>query len=122
MAEAALRQHFGPALLHPHQGDSMSPSLSDFDDILVEQGIAIEQLRDGIYLLRRDDTLMVKRIALSPTGKHVTIKSDNPTCPEWRDCDLNSLQIIGRVIWAGAQGRLKPNLTKSILHYIVGYL
>jgi phage repressor protein C with HTH and peptisase S24 domain len=83
------------------QGDSMAPTLSDGDDILVDESDSAERLRDGIYVLRRDDSLMVKRIALSPAGKLVTIKSDNPAYPEWRDCELGGLQIIGRVVWAG---------------------
>lgn len=83
------------------EGDSMSPTLSSGDDILVDRGDALDRLRDGIYVLRRDDTLMVKRIALSPSARLVTVKSDNPTYPEWRDCDLAELEVIGRVIWAG---------------------
>jgi phage repressor protein C with HTH and peptisase S24 domain len=83
------------------QGDSMSPTLSDGDDILVDESDGAARIRDGIYVLRRDDSLMVKRIAVSPTGRHATIKSDNPSYPEWRDCDLAGLQIIGRVVWAG---------------------
>jgi phage repressor protein C with HTH and peptisase S24 domain len=81
--------------------DSLSPTLSDGDDILVDESDGAERIRDGIYVLRRDDTLMVKRIAVSPTGRHATIKSDNPSYPEWRDCELGSLGVIGRVIWAG---------------------
>lgn len=83
------------------QGDSMLPTLSDGDDILVNQADAADRLRDGIYVLRRDDTLMVKRVAMNPMAGSVTIKSDNPAYPEWRDCDLSTLRIIGRVIWAG---------------------
>ena len=82
------------------QGDSMTPTLSDGDDILVDAG-DVDRLRDGIYVMRREDTLMVKRLAVSPSARRVTIKSDNPAYPEWRDCDLGSLEIIGRVIWAG---------------------
>jgi hypothetical protein len=83
------------------QGDSMSPTLSDGDDILVDQSNVTGRLRDGVYVLRREDTLMVKRLALSPSGRGVTIKSDNPAYPEWRDCDLETLEILGRVVWAG---------------------
>ena len=41
------------------EGDSMTPTLADGDDILVNRADAIRSLRDGIYVLRRDDTLMV---------------------------------------------------------------
>lgn len=83
------------------EGDSMAPTFADGDDILVDRGDGTERLRDGIYVLRRDDSLMVKRIALSPSARLVTIKSDNPAYPEWRDCDLAILEIVGRVVWAG---------------------
>jgi SOS-response transcriptional repressor LexA len=83
------------------QGDSMSPTLVDGDDILVDRGDAVERLRDGIYVLRSEESLMVKRIALSPAARRVAVKSDNDAYPDWPDCDLGGIQIIGRVIWAG---------------------
>lgn len=83
------------------QGDSMSPTLSDGDDILVDEGDATDRLRDGIYILRTEDSLMVKRLALSPANRTLTIKSDNPAYPDWVGCDIASIAIIGRVIWAG---------------------
>jgi phage repressor protein C with HTH and peptisase S24 domain len=83
------------------QGDSMSPTLADGDDILVDGADAADRLRDGIYVLRRDDTLMVKRLAINPFDSRATIKSDNPAYPEWKDCELSTLAIIGRVVWAG---------------------
>jgi phage repressor protein C with HTH and peptisase S24 domain len=83
------------------QGDSMSPTLSDGDDILVDTSDAAERLRDGIYVLRRDDALMVKRLALNPSTRRANIKSDNTAYPEWRDCELATLDVIGRVVWAG---------------------
>ena len=81
-------------------GDSMSPTLSDGDDILVDANDGADRLRDGIYVLRVDDMLNVKRLALRPTGGF-DIRSDNPAYPSWPDCDPASVSIIGRVIWAG---------------------
>ncbi|HYG47504.1 MAG TPA: S24 family peptidase [Allosphingosinicella sp.] len=83
------------------QGDSMSPTLADGDDILVDGADGAERLRDGIYVLRREDTLMVKRLAVNPFAARATITSDNPAYPEWKDCELSTLTIIGRVVWAG---------------------
>jgi hypothetical protein len=83
------------------EGDSMSPTLRAGDDILVDLGECQERLRDGIYVLRVDDALVVKRIALHPVGRQVTVQSDNPAYPDWPDCDLEEIQCIGRVIWAG---------------------
>ncbi|HKU91740.1 MAG TPA: S24 family peptidase [Sphingomicrobium sp.] len=83
------------------EGDSMAPTLNPGDDILVDLADREERLRDGVYVLRIDDTLVVKRIALHPIGGRVTVQSDNPAYPDWPDCDLASLNCIGRVIWAG---------------------
>ena len=82
-------------------GDSMAPTLADGDDVLVDQTDTQRSLRDGIYVLRRDETLMVKRLAIAPTSATVTISSDNPAYPTWRDCALDSIDVVGRVVWAG---------------------
>lgn len=83
------------------QGDSMSPTLSDGDEIMVNQGDAAERLRDGIYVLRLDDALMVKRLALNPVSRLITIRSDNPAYPSWPDCRPDQIDVIGRVVWTG---------------------
>jgi phage repressor protein C with HTH and peptisase S24 domain len=83
------------------EGDSMAPSLNAGDDILVDLGDAGDRLRDGIYVLRIDDAVVVKRLALNPTGRRVTVQSDNPAYPDWPDCSLADIKPIGRVIWAG---------------------
>ena len=83
------------------EGDSMAPTLSSGDDILVDLGDCMDRLRDGIYVLRAEDVLVVKRLALHPTGGRVTVQSDNPAYPDWPDCDLESIHCIGRVVWAG---------------------
>lgn len=82
-------------------GDSMLPTLADGDEILVDRGDAAERLRDGIYVLRVEDALIVKRLARQPTGRGFTIRSDNPTYPAWTDCDPASVAVIGRVVWVG---------------------
>jgi phage repressor protein C with HTH and peptisase S24 domain len=83
------------------QGDSMAPTLADGDEILVDAGDAADRLRDGIYVLRIDDALVVKRIARSPDGARVSVRSDNEAYPSWPDCAPGTLHIVGRVVWAG---------------------
>lgn len=83
------------------EGDSMAPTLSDGDEILVDRGDGAERLRDGIYVLRREDALIVKRLALDPAGRTVAIRSDNEAYPSWPDCALKSIEIVGRVVWCG---------------------
>lgn len=82
-------------------GDSMMPTLSDGDDILVDRGDAADRLRDGIYVLRIDDALAVKRLALNPAARMVSVRSDNPAYPAWPDCPLEAIAIVGRVVWIG---------------------
>ena len=44
------------------EGDSMAPTLNDGDDILVDRLGCAESLRDGIYVLRVEESLLVKRL------------------------------------------------------------
>lgn len=83
------------------EGDSMAPTLSAGDDILVDLAEGPERLRDGIYVLRVDGTLLVKRLAIHPVGRRVTVQSDNPAYGDLPDCSLEEIDCIGRVIWAG---------------------
>ncbi len=83
------------------EGDSMYPTLADGDEILVDRGDAAERLRDGIYVLRIEDALVVKRLALNPAARTVSVRSDNEAWPGWPDCDPAAIEIVGRVVWAG---------------------
>ena len=87
------------------RGDSMTPTLIEGDDVLVDRLNDRDGLRDGIYVLRRDDVLLVKRVALTPTANTLTISSDNPAYPTWRDCPLDTVTILGRVVWSGRRHR-----------------
>lgn len=82
------------------EGDSMAPTLNSGDDILVDLADGPERLRDGIYVLRADGALLVKRLAIHPVGRRVTVQSDNPAYGDLPDCGLDEIDCIGRVIWA----------------------
>ncbi len=82
-------------------GDSMAPTLSNGDDIMVDRDDGADRVRDGIYVLRVDDVLIVKRVSVNPLAKRLAIKSDNPAYPDWTDTDPADVNVIGRVIWAG---------------------
>lgn len=83
------------------EGDSMAPTLSDGDDILVDRDDGTARLRDGVYVLRLDGALMVKRLAMGPVRGRLSVRSDNPAYPVWDDIDPALVEVIGRVIWAG---------------------
>lgn len=82
-------------------GDSMAPTINDGDDGLVDGSISGRRVRDGIYVLRRDEALMVKRLAVAPQAGSVTIISDNPAYPTWENSPSDSIDILGRVVWIG---------------------
>ncbi|TMJ13746.1 MAG: helix-turn-helix transcriptional regulator [Alphaproteobacteria bacterium] len=86
-------------------GDSMAPALMDGDEIMVDRGEAGRRVRDGIYVVRRQEELIVKRLALDPATGRVAVTSDNPVYPSWPDCEPASLDVVGRVIWAGRRIR-----------------
>jgi phage repressor protein C with HTH and peptisase S24 domain len=82
-------------------GDSMAPTLTDGDELLIDRSDSARRLRDGVYVLRIDDMLVVKRLTLHPVTRRATVQSDNPAYADWPDCDPSELKIIGRVIWTG---------------------
>ncbi len=81
-------------------GDSMLPTLADGDEILVDRADAADGLRDGIYVLRLEDALVVKRLALRAPGR-LAIRSDNPAFPSREDVAAGAVEIVGRVLWLG---------------------
>jgi hypothetical protein len=85
-------------------GDSMFPTLANGDQILIDTADRM-RLRDGIYVLRVDDALMVKRLSINPATRRLTIQSDNEAYPSWPDCDPGAIHIIGRVVWVGRKLR-----------------
>ena len=79
-------------------GDSMAPTVEDGDLILAD--LAEPRFRqDGIYLLRHDSGLAVKRIQRRPDGK-LLIRSDNP---KYEAMVVATVNVIGRVIWTGGR-------------------
>ncbi|MAX15745.1 MAG: peptidase S24 [Sphingobium sp.] len=82
-------------------GESMAPTLSDGDDIMVDHDDDADRLRDGVYVLRLDGVLMVKRIAMGPLRGRFSVLSDNAHYPDWADIDPTLVDIVGRVVWTG---------------------
>ena len=83
------------------QGDSMAPTLSDGDEILVDRGDGGDRVRDGIYVIRMEDVLVVKRVAVNPAARRLSVRSDNAAYPSWPDCDPAAVDVVGRVVWVG---------------------
>lgn len=87
------------------EGDAMHPTLSHGDPVLVDTADSAKTLRDGIYALRSGGNVVVKRLTQNPASGGIAIKSDNPGWPDWEDCALEKLDIVGRVIWVGRELR-----------------
>jgi len=83
------------------QGDSMEETLHDGDEVMVDLGDGQSRLRDGIYVLRMDGALNVKRVAIEPQGRRVSVLSDNPAYPSWPGLERRAIDIVGRVRWVG---------------------
>ncbi|MRR33189.1 helix-turn-helix transcriptional regulator [bacterium] len=83
------------------KGDSMEPTLSNGDLILVDT--STRKVEDNaIYVLRYNGALMVKRIQRKIDGSLI-IKSDNLVYePEMVSGEaVNELHVVGRVVWSG---------------------
>lgn len=92
-------------------GDSMVPTMSPGDMLLIDTGITTppirardpaDRRRSAIYALVDGDGARVKRID-RPNAETVVLTSDNPAHPpEIRTGrEIESLRIIGRVAWWG---------------------
>ena len=84
-------------------GESMEPTLRPGDIILVDRRDQAQR-RDGIYVLRLDGTLLVKRLQKLPGGI-IEVSSDNrsykPFVLKLEEMEGQDMAIIGRVVWIG---------------------
>ncbi len=76
-------------------GDSMEPLLRDGDEVLVD--MRTQPFRDGIYVVRLDDTLLVKRVA-NQGGGRFSLLSQNLAYPPIL-ARAEDFALIGRVVW-----------------------
>ncbi|MNV51647.1 Peptidase S24-like protein [compost metagenome] len=80
-------------------GDSMSPTFSDGDVLLVDVGVSDPKI-DGVYVLEANDRLYIKRVRQRFDG-NFEISSDNPTIKTVDVLDgTHAVNVRGRVVWA----------------------
>lgn len=96
---------FGGLVVISAYGDSMVPTFNDGDILLVDtsqEKITI----DGVFVLKANDRLYIKRVRQRLDGKFI-VSSDNPSAgtPE----ELNGehrVDVLGRVVWTWTGKRL----------------
>lgn len=80
------------------KGDSMAPTLEDGDEILVDRDRRRVEGRGGVFVIRLDGELMVKRLRTGLGG--IEVISDNPAW-EARVVPAALVDVVGRVAWLG---------------------
>jgi len=77
----------------------MEPLLRDGDEILVDR--SLRAFRDGVHVVRRGDTVLVKRVASAGQGR-LALLSQNLAYPPV-EVAADEVEIIGRVVWKGGR-------------------
>ncbi|MFT4171776.1 MAG: S24 family peptidase [Rhodocyclaceae bacterium] len=82
-------------------GDSMAPTFTDGDILLVDRGVTTIEL-DAVYVIGLKGNLFIKRVQRRITDEAIIIKSDNKNYdPEiLTNSDRENLHVLGRVVWA----------------------
>lgn len=76
------------------RGDSMAPGLADGDELLVDEAKRSPDRRGGVFVLRLDGVLLVKRVRRGKAGLEVS--SDNPDAPP---VGAGQPDVVGQVVW-----------------------
>jgi repressor LexA len=84
----------GQAAIIRVRGTSMEPGLFDGDHIVVDTADRTPRAKGGVYVIRIDDAVMVKRVAL--VRRALVVTSDNPDAAA---VPYGAIAVIGRVVW-----------------------
>lgn len=76
-------------------GDSMEPLLREGDEVLVDR--RPQPFRDGVHVVRLDESLLVKRVASQGAGRF-SLLSQNLAYPPIQ-VGAEEFEIVGRVVW-----------------------
>lgn len=77
-------------------GSSMEPLIHDGDALFVDMADRRLTSRAGIFVIRLDDVLLVKRVAR--VGLDVHVASDNPATPAIPPVRADRVAVVGRVV------------------------
>ena len=100
-----INQYIRPAsirelrFIHAH-GDSMAPTFSDGDVLLVDSGAKDPASHEGVYVLEVHGKVYIKRVRMRMDGT-LEVSSDNVTI---KTVDVlngeHQVRVLGRVVWA----------------------
>lgn len=76
------------------RGDSMEPGLRDGDLLVIDTARRSPDARGGVFIVRIDDALMVKRVRRGEGG--LVARSDSPLAPP---LPAGRVEVIGQVVW-----------------------
>ncbi len=82
------------------KGESMEPTLLD-DDIVLLDGHKTDISYDGLFVLRFNTALHVKRIGRSAKPDHIMVISDNRDLYPPLDMRISDVTAVGKVLWYG---------------------
>jgi phage repressor protein C with HTH and peptisase S24 domain len=82
------------------KGDSMEPTLPD-DSIVLIDTTKRNLGYDGLFVLRIDDVLHVKRVGRGTRSGHIMIISDNKDLHPAFEREIQDVDAIGKVLWYG---------------------
>lgn len=75
-------------------GDSMAPGLMDGDELLVDEAKRSPDRRGGVFVVRIEGALLVKRVRR--IGARLGVTSDNPDAAP---VSSGEPEIVGQVVW-----------------------
>jgi len=79
-------------------GDSMEPTLSDGDIVLIDTS-QTNPLKDGIYYISYDSEGLVKRLQYNPATKKIEVISDNEKYRPFTVPKEAPFKVLGKVLW-----------------------
>jgi phage repressor protein C with HTH and peptisase S24 domain len=99
---AELKLNESDTTLMHVKGDGMHPTIKDGAMIMIEKGV--DQLTDGVFVIKHDTSLLVKRLHILPTGV-IKVLSDNKVYEPYEIdksvLEADEVEILGRVVWSG---------------------
>lgn len=110
VGDLALSQHWINRYIKPAnirelrfmhaRGESMAPTFSDGDVLLVDAGAKDPASHEGVYVLEVHGKVYIKRVRMRMNGR-LEVSSDNPTIKTVDELNGDhEVRVLGRVVWA----------------------